>query len=175
MQLEKETQVHCYIITQKWVFTPASLGHRKQAQGNHILFLQFSSTTRVWSSFCRFLTWFFLGWLEDIYADLEMIWRGGIRGGIFRISISLSSCSSSLVTTNIKKIFSLLCKLGFHWIAELVSTALGEEHGFDETFYVRLFLDLVNLFAVRSYICLIINFWSLFLHPGSSDLLGLDL
>jgi len=58
--------------------------------------------------------------------------------------------------------FSLFVKLffilGFQWSADLLSTALSVEHGFDETFFVRLFLDLVNLFAgVLIFIVLICN------------------
>merc|ERR1712066_293703 len=41
------------------------------------------------------------------------------------------------------KIFFLL---GFTWTTEVISTFLAVEHGWEETFYVRLFLDLVNLF-----------------------------
>ena len=42
------------------------------------------------------------------------------------------------------------------WIAELMSTALDVEYGYQETFYLRLFLDLVNLFlGVLLFICLV--------------------
>ena len=40
---------------------------------------------------------------------------------------------------------------GFHWTADLLSTALAVEHGWQETFYFQLFLDLVNLFSVGLY------------------------
>ena len=50
----------------------------------------------------------------------------------------------------------IFCLLGFTWIAELISTALEVEHGYQETFYVRLFLDLVNLFlGVLLFVCLV--------------------
>jgi len=53
------------------------------------------------------------------------------------------------------KIFFLL---GFTWTAEVISTALAVEHGWEETFYVRLFLDLVNLFlGVLLFYALVCN------------------
>jgi len=58
--------------------------------------------------------------------------------------------------------FSLFMKLffilGFHWTADLLSTALAVEHGWQETFYFQLFLDLVNLFSgVLIFLVLICN------------------
>jgi len=58
--------------------------------------------------------------------------------------------------------FSLFIKLffilGFHWTADLLSTALAVEHGWQETFYIQFFLDLVNLFAgVLIFLVLICN------------------
>jgi len=48
--------------------------------------------------------------------------------------------------------------LGFLWIADLITAAIAAEHGFDKTFHVRLFLDLVNLFAgVLVFLVLICN------------------
>ena len=41
--------------------------------------------------------------------------------------------------------------LGVPWILDLISSALAAEHGFDETCYARLALDMANLHAVRFY------------------------
>jgi hypothetical protein len=54
--------------------------------------------------------------------------------------------------------FKLFFILGFHWSAEFLSTAVATEHGWQQTFYVRLILDLVNLFAgVLIFLALICN------------------
>merc|ERR1719471_2055706 len=48
--------------------------------------------------------------------------------------------------------------LGFTWTAEVISTALAAEHGWQETFYVGLLLDLVNLFlGVLLFVFLVCN------------------
>ena len=63
---------------------------------------------------------------------------------------------------------------GFQWTADLISTALAAEHGFEETFYARFFLDLVNLFAVGLEKAIRPDY-STDLSAGCSDLPGADL
>ena len=43
----------------------------------------------------------------------------------------------------------ILFYVGVPWILEMVSTGTATEHGFDETCWVRVGLDMANLLAVR--------------------------
>ena len=62
-----------------------------------------------------------------------------------------AAAASGAVTKDSSRHLSMFAKiftvLGFTWISEIVSTALHVEHH-QQTFHVRLFLDLVNLFLV---------------------------
>ena len=61
-------------------------------------------------------------------------------------------------TGHFGKFVKIFLVLGFTWIAEVISTALAVEHGWQETFYVRLFLDLVNFFlGVLLFVFLVCN------------------
>ena len=48
------------------------------------------------------------------------------------------------------KVKDILIHSGVPWILELVSSGIAAEHGFDETCWVRLGLDMSNLLAVNT-------------------------
>lgn len=59
---------------------------------------------------------------------------------------------------NFLRFVKIFLVLGFTWTAEVISTALATEHGWQETFYVGLLLDLVNLFlGVLLFVFLVCN------------------
>ena len=75
---------------------------------------------------------------------------------LYSVTRSASSSSKERGRAQFLRFVKIFCLLGFTWIAELISTALEVEHGYQETFYVRLFLDLVNLFlGLLLFICLV--------------------